>query len=220
MAQDDTPGSPETNTDEPTAAKAGLGDGTAPETTPETTPEAEATLRAKLAQVRSHLCVSLGHVVMAMIGLQRYRHQSVMDLQALVIEPLLRDRIAMAYAPVPGGETSEARELAGLAIWASVSEEVDAKIREQIKAGVFPVKLKPEDWTSGDIAWLLDVLASDRKTTGAVLSNFRQVVKDGALRLHPIVPRMIDKDLLDRLQRQSVDDGDDAARPAAPAQSG
>jgi hypothetical protein len=39
--------------------------------------------------------------------------------------------------------------VAGIAIWASVSTEVDARIRAQVKARVFPVKLKPEDWTSG-----------------------------------------------------------------------
>jgi cytolysin-activating lysine-acyltransferase len=68
--------------------------------------------------------------------------------------------------------------LAGIAIWASVSEEVDAKIREQIKAGVFPVRLKPEDWTSGKINWLLDVIAPSTKLATSVLANFKQVIKD------------------------------------------
>jgi cytolysin-activating lysine-acyltransferase len=33
----------------------------------------------------------------------------------------------------------------GIAIWANVSAEVDDKIREQIKEGVFPIRLKPEE---------------------------------------------------------------------------
>ena len=49
--------------------------------------------------------------------------------------------------------------LSGIAIWASVSEEVDAKIREQIRAGTFPVRLQSGDWNSGNINWLLDVIA-------------------------------------------------------------
>jgi hemolysin-activating ACP:hemolysin acyltransferase len=52
---------------------------------------------------------------------------------------------------------------------------VDAKITEQVKAGVFPVRLANEDWTSGDKVWLLDVIAGDRKAATAVLANFRRL---------------------------------------------
>ena len=64
-----------------------------------------------------------------------------------------------------------------MAIWASASEAVDAKLREQIKAGVFPLRLQAEDWTSGSINWLLDVIAPNRRLATAVITNFRQVVK-------------------------------------------
>ena len=37
-----------------------------------------------------------------------------------------------------------------LRIWASVSDDVDAKIREQIQARTFTVRLKADDWASGD----------------------------------------------------------------------
>ena len=89
-----------------------------------------------------------------------------------------------------------AADIAGLAIWASVSDEVDARIREQIKAGVFPVRLKAEDWISGDNNWLLDVIAPDQKATARVIANFKQVVKDGELRLHPMVARLVDAETL------------------------
>jgi cytolysin-activating lysine-acyltransferase len=85
--------------------------------------------------------------------------------------------------------------IAGFAIWASVSQEVDAKIREQIKTGTFPIRLKPEDWQSGDINWLLDVIAPDRKATGQVIANFRQVVKEGDLRIHPLVAGLVDAEM-------------------------
>lgn len=75
------------------------------------------------------------------------------------MEPLIRDRIAIARPTKyePGMLT----DVAGFAVWASVSEEVDLKIRDQIKAGTFPIRLKPEDWQSGSINWLLDVIAPD-----------------------------------------------------------
>lgn len=151
----------------------------------------------RVGKLRSHLRETFGQVVMAMMGLPRYRHQTVMDLGHIVLDPLIRDRIAVAHSK----NESTANDVAGIALWASVSEEVDAHIVEQIKAGVFPVRLKAEDWNSGDINWLLDVLATDRETTGLVLANFKQVVKEGELKVHPIISRLVDKSMLDKMTR-------------------
>ena len=151
----------------------------------------------KIAAVRSQVRESFGKIVMAMMMLPRYRRQTLDDLQHLVLEPLMRDRIAIAY---PGeAEQGQLSDIAGLAIWANVSEEVDAAIREQIKAGVFPLRLKAEEWTSGPINWLLDVIAPDQRTTARVIANFRQVVKEGSLRLHPLVTRLVDEETLKKM---------------------
>ncbi len=144
---------------------------------------------------------SFGKVVMAMMGLPRYRHQSLADLQHLILDPLIRDRVAIAHPAE--AKKSELADISGLAIWASVSEEVDAKIREQIKSGTWPVRLKSEDWLSGDINWLIDVIAPDQKTTASVIGNFQQVVKEGELRLHPIIARLVDKDVLERMKGEA-----------------
>lgn len=155
----------------------------------------------KLAALRSQVRENFGKVVMAMMMQPRYRHQTLGDLAHLVLEPLTVDRIAMAYARHADGGTPD---IAGMAIWASVSEEVDQKIREQVKSGVFPVRLKAEEWTSGSINWLLDVIATDQKTTGQVIANFRQVVKEGDLRLHPIITRLVDADTLAKMQKSQT----------------
>lgn len=157
----------------------------------------------KLAAVRSHVRESFGKVVMAMMMLPRYRNQTLGDLQHLVLEPLIRDRVAIAY---PGGEDPLA-DVAGMALWASVSEEVDAKIRDQIGAGTFPLRLKAEDWTSGDINWLIDVIAPDKKTTASVIANFKQVVKTGNLRLHPLITRLIDEETLKKMGAEKLSGG-------------
>jgi cytolysin-activating lysine-acyltransferase len=84
-------------------------------------------------------------------------------------------------------------------IWASVSEEVDARISEQIKVGVFPVRLKPEDWTSGKINWLLDLVAPLPQHATAVIANFKQAVKGGELLINPLVSPMLDGETLRRI---------------------
>lgn len=163
----------------------------------------DAELARKVAQVRAQVRESFGKIAMAMMALPRYRTQNIGDLQHLVLDPLVRDRVAIAYPQ--GGKLGQS-DISGLAIWASVSEEVDVKIREQIAAGVFPVRLKSEDWSSGSINWLLDVIASDQKATTSVLANFKQVVKDGDLRLHPLITRLVDKETLEKM----------GAKPSAP----
>ena len=151
----------------------------------------------KVAELRAHVRESFGKIAMAMMALPRYRHQTIADLQHIVLEPLIRDRVAIAY---PGdGKDNPLSDVAGIAIWASVSEEVDAKIKEQVRAGVFPVRLKGEDWASGEINWLLDVIAPTRDATRQVIANLRQVVKQGELRLHPLIRRLVDAEALDKM---------------------
>ena len=166
-------------------------------------------IAAKIAAVRSHIRESFGKVAMAMMMLPRYRNQTLADLQHLILEPLMRDRVAIAY---PGGEKANAlSDIAGVAIWASVSEDVDGRIREQVQAGTFPIRLKAEDWNSGDINWLLDVIAPDQRTTANVIANFKQVVKEGSLRLHPIVTRLVDAETLAKMGAEKM------SAPAAPS---
>ncbi len=158
-------------------------------------PDAE--VMRKVSALRAHVRESFGKVALSMMSLPRYRHQTLADLQHLILDPLIRDRVAIAYPA--GAEANPSDDITGVAIWASVTPEVDTQIREQIKARVWPVRLKADDWNGGDITWLIDVIAPTKKATGSVVANFRSVVKEGELRLHPIVGQMLDKETLEKL---------------------
>jgi cytolysin-activating lysine-acyltransferase len=162
-------------------------------------------MRARIAELRSRVQLNTGQVVLAMMNLPRYRNQTLGDLTHLVLDPMMRDRLAIAHRTVDGRPQGD-EDVAGIAIWASVSDSVDAKITEQVKAGVFPVRLANEDWASGDTVWLLDVIAGDRKAATAVLANFRQLSGERAVKIHPLVARMIDPEVLEKLK----------ARPTGP----
>ncbi len=86
-----------------------------------------------------------------------------------------------------------------------VSEEVDAKIREQIKSGTFPIKLKADDWNSGNINWLLDIIAPNQKLTTSVIANFKQVIKEGDIRMHPLISRLVDPEALKKMGATPVE---------------
>jgi cytolysin-activating lysine-acyltransferase len=86
------------------------------------------------------------------------------------------------------------------ASWASEAPaKKDAKITEQIRAGAFPVRLGVDDWTSGENVWLLDVVAGDRKQATSVLANFRQLAGNKPVKIHPIIGRLIDPAVLEKL---------------------
>lgn len=158
----------------------------------------------KVAALRTQVRENFGKVALAMMGLPRYRHHTLADLGHLILEPMLQDRIALAQHV--DKDDAPLMDLAGIAIWASVSETVDAKIREQIKAGVFPIRLKAAEWNSGRINWLLDVIAPDQTSVARVIAGFGQVAKQGELRLHPLVPRLVDAETLEKLgARRSAD---------------
>ena len=163
----------------------------------QTAPQVDPELAEKLGQLRTVLRENFGKAVMALMMVPRYRAQMLGDLQHLVLDPMLKDRLAFAY---PGKSDQQiAPDMTGFAIWASVSEDVDARIREQIRNGVFPIRLKPEDWNSGDKNWLLDVIAPDTKTVRTVIANFRQVIKEGELHLHPLISRLVDAESLEKM---------------------
>ncbi len=150
--------------------------------------------KKKLAGAKAALQSTFGQVVLAMSSVPRYRSQMLFDLHHLVVDPLINDRIAIAMPKAVTGIEPPA-----IAIWASVSAEVDSRISEQTKAGVFPVRLKPEDWKSGEVVWLLDVIAPTRELATMVLANFHQVAKRTDIKIHPMVAHLVDREVLAKL---------------------
>jgi cytolysin-activating lysine-acyltransferase len=184
-----------------TAAVAATAAPVAPKTAQEA--QADPRVRAHIAEMRGRIHSTLGQVVLAMVALPRYRYLSLVDLQAFVVEPLIRDRVVVATHKADDA-ADPLDSVAGIAIWANVSSEVDARIRDQVKARTFPVRLKPEDWTSGgkevgDHAWLLDVIAPTPKLASMVLASFSRLVKSGELNVHPVAARQVDAEMLRKL---------------------
>ncbi|RUM19377.1 toxin-activating lysine-acyltransferase [Rhizobium vallis] len=154
--------------------------------------------KKKLAGAKAALQSTFGQVVLAMTSVPRYRSQMLSDLHHLVVDPLINDRIAIAMPKAVTGVEPPA-----IAIWATVSAEADARISEQAKAGVFPVRLKSEDWKSGEVVWLLDVIAPTRELATMVLTNFHQVAKRGDIKIHPMVAHLVDREVLRKLASDS-----------------
>lgn len=149
------------------------------------------------------ISTALGEICALLPTLPRYRHLPLQDLEWMIMAPLLKNQIALARLAFRKGE--EKRFVGGV-IWAKVSPEVDRKIRDQIRDGTFPIRLQREDWTSGDITWILDVLAPTRKVATKIFSEIESAGLGGAKKLnaHPIVQQLIDAELLAELGAAAV----------------
>ena len=153
----------------------------------------------QLAKAKTMIQSTLGQVVLAMAAVPRYRNHTLSDISHLIIDPLSRDRIAIAHASSGEDDGRDQLSPPAIAIWASVSDEADARIQEQVKAGVFPIRLKPADWASGEHVWLLDVIAPNRTLATAVLTSFGKITKRDNVKIHPVVRGLVDQDVLKKL---------------------
>ena len=163
-------------------------------------PELNPEMVEKLSQLRAQVRENFGKVVMTMMMLGRYRHSTLSDMQHLVLDPLIRDRIAVGQHKTT--DENPLADMAGIVVWATVSDEVEAKIRDQIKSGVWPIRLTADEWTSGDNMWLLDLIAPNKELAESLLIGFgRKAAGKGDLRLHPIVRNLVDGDVLERMTK-------------------
>lgn len=152
-----------------------------------------------LLGLRQRSVIAIGEAVLVLGATRRYRDQTLEDLRALLLEPLVRDRVVIVRDRGQGGGPLPPVPSTGLAFWASVSDEVEERIRAQIGEGVFPIRLRPDDWVSGETAWLLDVIAPTRAFAGEVVRQFRKVARTPRIKLCPVVARVIEPELLAEL---------------------
>jgi len=87
----------------------------------------------------------MGEVVWLMSQSQRHRsHFFIGDLEWLIVPPISTGQFRIFKAD---GKPF------GVAIWAFVSPEVEARLEKGM------IKLKPDEWRSGQQPWLMDIVA-------------------------------------------------------------
>ena len=88
-----------------------------------------------------------------------YRHFAIGDLEWLVLPALALGTFAIAEAKAQGGPNHPVAAV----LWASVSPEVDARLSANLEA---PVRLRPDEWRSGDQLWIVAIIGDQRIATG------------------------------------------------------
>ena len=65
-------------------------------------------------------------------------------------------------------------------IWASVNDEVDRRMSENLDS---PVRLKPEEWRSGEHVWIIEAIGDGNAISG-MLQHLKQTeLKDTNVRM-------------------------------------
>lgn len=138
---------------------------------PETPALSEEELR-KRAAASKLVSASFGEIVSVLMRSEHYKHYTLQDLEWLVVPAVLSNQFLLAEARAKGnGFTAPV----GVVMWASVSPEVDQRLTANIAQ---PMRLKPEDWRSGDILWLVDAVGP-AKLIGSMLQQLHGKVFKG-----------------------------------------
>lgn len=158
----------------------------APPLPPEVLKNAAAASKAMMA--------AFGQVVTILLRTQDHRGKPLADLEWLAMPAVSTGQFALAEAQ---SKTNGMIAPVGLLMWASVSPEVDARLRADISHGV---RLQPSEWRSGEILWVVEAVG-DPKILQAMLQravnnewkgrsvNLRMRDQDGTLRVGVMTAR-------------------------------
>jgi cytolysin-activating lysine-acyltransferase len=95
--------------------------------------------------------VVLGQIISVFMRSPRHKTYSLADLEWRVLPGILSGQYRVVQAQQSGVATP-----VGIALWASVSAAVDIRLSDLST----PLRLNPDEWRSGDIPWLVELVAN------------------------------------------------------------
>ena len=93
---------------------------------------------------------SIGEIVTILSRSPAHKHYSLADIEWMVLPPVAAGQF---YVVETAHQQQGFRAPIAFVAWAFVSEEVDARLSAQV--GGPRVLLRPDEWMSGDVAWLI-----------------------------------------------------------------
>ncbi len=107
---------------------------------------------------------AFGEIVGILMLAPRHKRLTLEALRLFVLPAILNNQYMVVRVNRPGAGGAVP---AGLALWASVSDEVDQRLRANAGA---PMKLTAAEWKSGANLWLVDLVAPSA-ITGSLLKG-------------------------------------------------
>ncbi len=97
---------------------------------------------------------SIGDIVVVLSRSPAHKHYSLADIEWMVLPPVATGQFHVREA---ADKERGFRAPIAVVTWALVSEEVDRRLQEQ--AGRL-LRLRPDEWKSGEIGWLIDAVGN------------------------------------------------------------
>jgi hemolysin-activating ACP:hemolysin acyltransferase len=119
----------------------------------------------------------LGEVVSLLMRSRLHRFTMLAELEWMVLPA-----IAARQVRIVEGMSQETGLVAPVAaiLWASVSAEVDQRLTQAIDQ---PIKIKPEEWRCGEIAWIVEAVGEPRVVAASLQHLKQNELKDRIVRM-------------------------------------
>lgn len=125
----------------------------------------------------ARMSVAFAQIVSVLMRSASHKHFALTDLEWFVVPPLLVGQWSIANAK-PQQEGPEIP--VALALWASVSPEVDKRLSENPNA---PIRLRPDEWKSGTILWLIEAVGDPRVVPSLLKELNEKTFKDRQVKM-------------------------------------
>lgn len=129
------------------------------------------------ATVSKLISAAIGEAVIVLSRSPMHKHFALADIEWMVLPPVLSGQAFIAEVTNKDNGT---RVPVALITWARVSPEVDRKLTEGLGK---PMRLRPDEWTSGDIVWIVDAIGDPRVVTGSLGGLLQGPLKEGDAKL-------------------------------------
>jgi cytolysin-activating lysine-acyltransferase len=113
-------------------------------------------VRRQRAAIAVRHSLAFSQIVSLLMRSAQHRRYPIAALQWLVLPPLLTGQFSIAEAR---SKENGASAPVAVALWAKVSPEVDKRLSEALEQ---PIQLRPREWRSGDIPWLVAAIGDPR----------------------------------------------------------
>ncbi len=117
------------------------------------------------------VAASFGNIVNLFLRSPAHRSYTVADFEWALTPPLALNQFIIAESTLENGQTVPA----GVIFFASVSKEVDARLSS---APRYPIRLHPNEWNSGDVFWIIDIIG-EPDTVEVMLNELDRLVFKG-----------------------------------------
>ena len=121
---------------------------------------AKAAVRPRDAR-QARFAQSFAQIVAVLMRDPNFRNMRLADLEWLVLPPVMAAQFRLAQIPMQQGRAQDGGILVpvAVALWARVSAQLDNGLSDNLDK---QVRLRPNEWASGDHLWLMAVAGDQR----------------------------------------------------------